>query len=161
GQLKLQPRAISISDLLAPVLRDMKAAQRERTIQTDVNSVPLVKADPDQIQLVLRQILDNALKYSPPGSQIMLQVRVEADEAVIGVADEGPGIAEHDLPHIFDRFYRGKQMHDRIPGTGMGLAIAREIVVAHGGRIWARNLPVKGAEFSFTLRLAEAAAPIL
>jgi len=155
GDLKLDRHAISIPDLVGPVLRDMKASQRERSIQTEMDSVPPVSADPEQIQLVLRQILDNALKYSPAGSEIALRVRLDGGEAVISVADQGRGIDEHDLEHIFERFYRGKRIRDRIPGTGMGLAIAREIVLAHGGRIWARNLPVKGSEFSFTLPLAE------
>jgi two-component system, OmpR family, sensor histidine kinase KdpD len=157
GQLKLERHAISIADLVGSVLREMKAPQRERSIQTEMDSVPPVNADPEQIQLVLRQILDNALKYSPAGSVILLRVRLQGGDAVISVADQGPGIAEHDLAHLFERFYRGKGTRDRIPGTGMGLAIAREIVVAHGGRIYACNLPTRGAEFSFTLPLAEEA----
>jgi signal transduction histidine kinase len=131
---------------------------RERTLRTDIDAVPPVYADAEQIQLVLRQILDNAFKYSPVGSQVTLGVHMENGEAVVSVSDQGPGIPEYDMPHIFDRFYRGRQIRDRIPGTGMGLAIVREIVQAHGGRIWARNLPSRGAEFSFTLPLADATA---
>jgi two-component system sensor histidine kinase MprB len=110
-----------------------------------------VNADPEQIQLVLRQILDNALKYSPAGSEVTVRARVDNGQAVVSIADQGPGIADYDMPHIFERFYRGKQIRNRLPGTGMGLTIARQIVQAHGGRITARNLPGKGAEFSFTL----------
>lgn len=155
GELKLDRHPVTIADLVSPVLRDMETSQRERSIETDIDSVPPVDVDREKIQLVLRQILDNALKYSPAGSHITVRVRLEKGEALISVADEGPGIPEQDMTHIFDRFYRGRQIRDRIPGTGMGLAIAREIVQAHGGRIWARNLAGEGSEFSFTLPLAQ------
>lgn len=158
GQLKLTPQPFDVSQLIATVLKDEKIIMRERTLKTEIDSVPPVLADLEQIQLVLRQILDNALKYSPAGSQITLGAHVENGEAVVSVSDQGPGIPEYDMPQIFDRFYRGRQVRDRIPGTGMGLAIVREIVQAHGGRIWARNLPARGAEVSFTLPLAAAAA---
>ena len=158
GQLKLTPQPVDMSQLVACVLKDEKIMARERTLRTEIDAVPPVYADAEQIQLVLRQILDNAFKYSPVGSQVTLGVHMENGEAVVSVADQGPGIPEYDMPQIFDRFYRGRQIRDRIPGTGMGLAIVREIVQAHGGRIWARNLPTRGAEFSFTLPLADATA---
>ena len=158
GDLKLERRAVSLSDIVTPALRRVEALQQDRAFTTEIDPVANVNADPEQIQLVLRQILDNALKYSPARSVIALRAHADGGEAVVSVADQGAGIADYDMPHIFDRFYRGKQIRNRLPGTGMGLTIAREIVQAHGGRISARNLPGKGAEFSFTLPLAEAGA---
>jgi two-component system sensor histidine kinase KdpD len=159
GQLKIDRRAVSLSGIVAPALRHVEALQQDRVFRAEIDPVLSVNADPEQIQLVLRQILDNALKYSPDRSVITLRAQVENGEAVVSVADQGPGIAEIDKPHIFDRFYRGAQIRNRLPGTGMGLTIAREIVQAHGGRITARNLPGKGAEFSFTLPLAQVPVP--
>jgi two-component system sensor histidine kinase KdpD len=153
GQLKLERRTVSLLDIVRPAMRRVEALQQDRVFKTEIDPELNVSADPEQIQLVLRQILDNALKYSPARSEITLRADVDGGHAVVSIADQGPGIAEHDIPHIFDRFYRGKQIGNRLPGTGMGLTIAREIVQAHGGRIAARNLPGKGAEFSFTLPL--------
>jgi two-component system sensor histidine kinase KdpD len=155
GQLKLERRTVSLAGIVGPALRRVEALQQDRVFKTEIDPELTVNADPEQIQLVLRQILDNALKYSPAGSEITVTVRAHADNghAVVSIADLGPGIAEHDIPHIFDRFYRGKQISYRLPGSGMGLTIAREIVQAHGGRIAARTLAGKGAEFSFTLPL--------
>jgi len=154
GDLKLNRRAVSLSDVVMPAVQRVRALQQDRMFHVDVDAVPIVNADVEQIQLVLHQILDNALKYSPAGSPIGVRGTVQNGEAVVTIADEGPGIPEHDMPHIFDRFYRGKQVSTRLPGTGMGLTIAREIVQAHGGHIEARNSANKGAEFSFTLPLA-------
>jgi len=155
GQLKLERRTVSLSSIVTPALRRVEALQQDRAFKTEIDSELTVNADPEQIRLVLRQILDNALKYSPAGSEITVRAHVDNGHAVVSIADQGPGIADYDMPHIFERFYRGKQIRNRLPGTGMGLTIAREIVQAHGGRITVRNLGGKGAEFSFTLPLAE------
>jgi two-component system sensor histidine kinase KdpD len=155
GQLKLERRAVSLSDIVGPALRRIEALQQDRVFKTEIEPELNVNADSEQIQLVLRQIFDNALKYSAAGSEITVRAHADNGNAVVSIADQGLGIAEHDMPHVFDRFYRGKQIGNRLPGTGMGLTIARQIVQAHGGRIAARNLPGKGAEFSFTLPLAE------
>jgi two-component system sensor histidine kinase KdpD len=155
GQLKLERRTVSLSRIVTPALHRVEALQQDRVFKTEIDSELNVNADPEQIQLVLRQILDNALKYSPAGSEITVRAHVDNGQAVVSIADQGPGIADYDMPHLFERFYRGKQIRNRLPGTGMGLTIAREIVQAHGGRIAVRNLPGNGAEFSFTLPLAD------
>ncbi len=154
GQARVDARPISLSNLAMPVLREIEALHRERSFDSEIPSTLAVNADSGQVRLVLRQILRNAIKYSPPGSRIALSVHAADGEAVVGVRDQGPGIPAPDLERIFERFYRGPSVRDSIPGAGMGLAIAREIVRAHGGRIWATNLPGQGAEISFTLPLA-------
>jgi len=115
---------------------------------------PLVDADPERILQVLRQLLDNAAKYSPKGGLIVLQGKIIEDKAVISVADEGVGIAPEDLNHLFDRFFRAKSNSEtQIIGTGLGLPISRAIVEAHGGRIWAESQLGQGSKFYFTLPL--------
>ena len=83
----------------------------------------------------------------------MIQVTAQnqADAIVIGVSNEGPGIPKAEQALIFEKFYRGRDVRARVAGTGMGLAIAREIIEAHGGRIWVKSEPGKGVHFSFTL----------
>ena len=115
---------------------------------------PLVDADPKRILQLLRQLLDNAAKYSPKGGLIVLQGIIIKDEAVISVADEGVGIAPEDLNRLFDKFFRAKSNSGtQIIGTGLGLPISRGIVEAHGGRIWAESQLGQGSKFYFTLPL--------
>jgi two-component system sensor histidine kinase KdpD len=112
--------------------------------------LPLVPLDPVLIEQVMMNLLENAIRYTPPGSPIEITARAEASELVVSVADRGPGIEPGEDVRIFDKFYRGRG--ERVPGgVGLGLAICRGIVTAHGGRIWAENRPGGGAVFSFTL----------
>jgi signal transduction histidine kinase len=96
-------------------------------------------------------LLTNALRYTPPGSPITLRASAEETEVIVSVEDCGPGISEKEQRKIFEKFYRGKDQREMIPGTGMGLTIAREIVRAHHGRIWVESEPGKGARFSFSI----------
>ncbi|MEM3433607.1 MAG: sensor histidine kinase, partial [Candidatus Methanomethyliaceae archaeon] len=107
-----------------------------------------VSADPRRIRQVLGNLLSNALRYSPSGSTITVSVRRQGNEVWVSVQDQGPGIPEEDLPHIFERFYKADKSRAE-GGTGLGLAIAKEIVQAHGGRIWVENRG--GARFTFAL----------
>jgi two-component system sensor histidine kinase KdpD len=113
-----------------------------------------VQADAELISITVQQLLDNAAKYSPPQSPLEVSVKQQDGKAVITVSDHGSGVPQHERSRIFDKFYRGRGARERIPGTGMGLAIAREIVKAHGGEIWVDSHSGQGAEFSFTLPLA-------
>ena len=95
-------------------------------------------ADPDMIGLAIRQLLGNAVKYSPPETTIGISASQAGDTVTIAVRDHGPGIPPDELDAIFERFYRGKQTQESVAGTGMGLSIARDIVSAHDGklRVW-------------------------
>jgi signal transduction histidine kinase len=103
--------------------------------------------------MVITHLLDNALKYSPPGSPISVSARAADGRVRICVTDQGSGIAEQEQARIFDKFYRGKA-EQNLKGTGMGLAIAREIMDAHGEQIWVVSKPGKGSEFCFSLPTA-------
>jgi signal transduction histidine kinase len=119
------------------------------------DAIPPVPADRELVLIVLRQLLDNAVKYSPPGSSIVIGAAEEEGSVVVTVTDCGPGIPQADLNRVFEKFYRGPHARERVPGTGMGLAIAREIVRGHGGDLSVVSRPGQGSEFSFALPLAE------
>jgi two-component system sensor histidine kinase KdpD len=104
----------------------------------------------------LANVLDNAVKYSPPGTQIDIIVRQAGDEVTIQVGDRGAGVRPEDLAHIFDKFYRGQQPGNA-HGSGLGLAISKGIVEAHGGRIWAAERPGGGTMVTIALPLARPA----
>ena len=112
--------------------------------------VPLLVSK--KVDLVLANLLDNAVKFSPPGSSISVHVAREGEHAIVGVADAGPGIGVEDLPHLFERFCRGAQARaGEAPGFGLGLALSQAIVHAYGGSIEAQNRPQGGALFLMRL----------
>ena len=117
-----------------------------------------VKADAPRVEQVLDNLLSNALKYGPEGSIVKLHMRPDLHAGVleIAVADSGPGIAAEDLPHIFERFYQGRtKAKNSSAGSGLGLALAKKVVEAHGGRIWIESEVGKGTTVRFILRLVK------
>ena len=111
--------------------------------------------DPHLLDRVLRHLLENAARYTPPGSQVTLSTRRVGDRLEFCVEDDGPGIDALDLPLIFEKFYRGKRRKTTGKGSGMGLAIARAILAAHGGGIEATSTRGSGAKFRFWVPLVE------
>ena len=115
--------------------------------------LPLVQLDAVMIEQVLVNLIENAVKYTPPGSPIEISAARQNGVVRVEVADRGPGVAAGDEQRVFEKFYRG---HDAtIRGVGLGLAICRAILEAHGGKIWAWNRPEGGAVFRFTLPTTE------
>jgi two-component system OmpR family sensor kinase/two-component system sensor histidine kinase BaeS len=116
------------------------------------DSLPPVLMDVARVQRVLFNLVQNAIRHTPSDGTILLAAQEEPDTVRVDVVDSGEGVAPDDLPHIFERFYRGEKSRVRGQGgTGLGLAIARGLVEAHGGRIWAQSVPGRGARFSFVL----------
>jgi len=105
---------------------------------------------------VLFNLLDNALKYSPEGSPIDISASVEGGSLLVRVADRGLGLAGDEAEKVFEKLYRGSAARSGRRGAGLGLAIARAIIDAHGGKVWAENRPEGGAAFSFSLPLGPA-----
>jgi heavy metal sensor kinase len=127
------------------------AAQRGITIQL-TGSTGHVEADPERLKQVVRNLLDNAIRYSPPGGTVIVEVTNHNGRVELTIRDEGPGIAPDDLEHVFERFYRGDP--SRPPageGSGLGLAICREIAQAHGGAMSATSKIGRGSTFHLTL----------
>ena len=112
--------------------------------------LPIVMADESRLEQVLSNLISNAIKYAPQGA-IRISGQALPDQIIICVLDEGPGIAAGDLPHIFDRFYRAKEASRKTKGAGLGLYLARAIVEAHSGRMWADANTGQGARICFSL----------
>lgn len=110
--------------------------------------------DSDRLAQVLRNLLSNALRHTPAGGEVAVVVRVTGDRVQLVVRDTGSGISPADLPHVFDRFYRGDRSRSRQGGgAGLGLAIARQLVRAHAGELTVESSPGTGTTFTMTLPL--------
>jgi len=153
-QLDLEPH--SIEDALKPALEDAKAPLETHPVELTVPSgLPKVRMDAERIREVLMHLLENAGKYSPRGSPITITSEVKDGTLVTSVSDRGPGIDSFEQSLIFEKFYRGQNQRYTAPGTGMGLAIAKVIVEAHGGSIGVVSQLGNGSVFSFILPLAK------
>jgi two-component system, OmpR family, sensor histidine kinase KdpD len=156
GRLHLNRQTRHISDLVAAALENVKPLMEDRPIQIEVSSnLPAVRVDFELIALTIRQLLTNALKYSNPDSPIFVGASVDDGWVTVRVRDQGAGIPDRERARIFEKFYRVPDRADRVPGTGMGLHIAREIIRAHGGEIGVNSVVGEGSEFFFTLPAAE------
>lgn len=145
AELHLHPEPLDLSDLAATVaeLAASSAAAAGLTVLTDLSPAPVV-GDEGRLRQVLTTLVANALAYTPPGGRVTIRTGEDAHRALLEVSDTGPGIDDADLPHVFDRFYRGRRTAG-VSGTGIGLAIARELVAAHDGSIEAANAEDGGA----------------
>jgi two-component system phosphate regulon sensor histidine kinase PhoR len=126
---------------------------KNQTISVAVPEDIFVLADDVQIQRAIKNILHNAVKFTPEGGHIQISATQNGNEVVLAVTDSGPGIPADDLPRVFERFFQVDR--SRREGTGLGLAIVRHIVMAHGGRVWAESIEGEGATFYIALALAE------
>jgi two-component system, OmpR family, sensor histidine kinase KdpD len=154
--VELHREPSSITGVIKSALEESKAVLGRHPVEVNVPpSMPLVRMDSSRITEVLKQLLENAAKYSSPDSPITITVEKNAGALVTSVGDRGPGIDDFEQSLIFDKFYRGRDQRLRVQGTGMGLAIARAIVEAHGGNISVASQLDKGSVFSFTLPLEQ------
>jgi signal transduction histidine kinase len=158
GRLAITPQPTEVAPLVEDAVRLMRA-QTDSTNQTLVAAIepglPSINAEADRIRQILVNLLTNAHEYSPEGAAIEVMARVAGDEVEIAVTDNGPGIPESQLEHIFERFVRGDAgLTQRVGGTGLGLAISKSLVELHGGTIAAESTPGVGSIFSFRLPVA-------
>jgi signal transduction histidine kinase len=163
GKLRIEPKPIPVRDLAQRVGRQMRPHFEERDQRFTVSvekDIPEVEADADRIAQVLANLLTNANKYSPEGAEIKLAATRVGDEVEFAVSDNGPGLGEEELDHVFDRFWRAQSGETQeVGGTGLGLAIAKSLVELHGGAISVNSVPGKGATFRFVLPIAKDGRP--
>ena len=151
GGLSLNRADVSLPTLAERLADRFRTQSKAHTITTTFpKNFPVLLADEKRLEQVLANLISNAIKYTQDG-EINIQGQVKADQVVVCVSDEGPGIEARDLPHIFDRFYRSTEAVKQTKGAGLGLYLARAIIEAHGGRIWADPQPDAGARICFSL----------
>jgi signal transduction histidine kinase len=154
GQLPLHRRAVVAADLLEDVAARFAGAAAEAGVVLKVTpdeASPALFVDPERLEGVLSNLTANALRHTSPGGHITLSAAAVPGGAVLAVADTGEGIAADDLPFVFDRFWRGDRARGRTAGAGLGLAIARQLVMAHGGTIEVSSAVGEGTTFSIFL----------
>ncbi len=153
GQVPLELKPVSPATLLFTALDRMRMQVERAAISFSVvcpPDLPSVRADAPRLEQVLVNLIHNAVKFTPPGGQVILSAQKEEDFIRFAVQDSGVGISPEDLPRIFERFYKTDRARTS-GGTGLGLSISRHIVEAHGGRIWAESEEGKGSTFFFTV----------
>jgi two-component system sensor histidine kinase KdpD len=152
GKLHLEKAPVEVGELVSVAISPFTQALKERPFSVHLpENLPAAEADQEFAGQVVKQLVENALKYTPEGSPIEISAAVQNGKIVLGVADHGPGIDESEQARIFDKFFRGKRHRFETQGTGMGLAIAKGIAEAHGERIWVESEPGQGSVFYFTL----------
>jgi two-component system sensor histidine kinase KdpD len=153
--VKLRRQWHSVEEVVGGALKSAQVALVGHPVDVRVaHDLPLVEMDATLIERVLYNLLENAGKYTPPGTPIAVAAEIAGAELAIRVSDRGPGIPEGQEASIFDKFTRGRS-ESATPGVGLGLAISRAIVVAHGGTIAAQNDAGGGACFTLTLPLGQ------
>jgi signal transduction histidine kinase len=155
GFLKLEVQPVMLPRLASGVVDDfVRQRQKHRFLIDFPSDFPILDADPDRIMQVLRNLLDNAVKYSPDGGLVVVRGEVGEGEVIVSVADQGVGIAPEHLNRLFEKYFRVEQGLGRhVVGSGLGLPICHAIVETHGGRIWAESEVGKGTTLYFTIPL--------
>jgi len=142
GRMEMAQNKIQIGDLVKAVAEKLSLAARDKglTLTTEIApALPVLSGDGDRLAQVFNNLIDNALKHTPPGGVITVSVCAEESASLVTIHDTGEGIPAADLPHIFERFYQVDKSRQRRDGAGIGLQISYQIVQAHGGRIWAES----------------------
>lgn len=155
GKAELRKESVDLNQLVEEVIAQLspQAERQQLSISKEfAANLPCVLADRNRVRQVITNLVHNAIKFTRPGGSITVTTKTLEGSIVVDIADTGIGILKEDLPHVFERFYKGDKARAG-EGTGMGLAIAKHVVEAHGGSIWVRSEEGKGSTFSFSLPL--------
>ncbi len=159
GKINLSPNPLQMEGVINEVVSELAAKGFEKQILLKVNrkqKLPLVLADETRLRQILINLIDNAIKYSFPQTEVVVDFKVQGDELVISVSDNGIGITPGQVEKIFQKFGRVyNPLSVQAGGTGLGLYIVKRLVESHGGRIWVTGREGKGSKFSFTLPIAQ------
>ncbi len=151
GAMQLKRTDIAIGPFIQRIADKFQVQTQSHQIVVEIpEDFPVVIADEVRLQQVISNLISNSIKYASEG-EIRITGEVRSETVIICVTDEGPGIARCDMPHIFDRFYRAQETSRKTKGTGLGLYLARSIIEAHNGRMWADPTRKKGARICFSL----------
>ncbi|MDI7278151.1 MAG: HAMP domain-containing sensor histidine kinase, partial [Anaerolineae bacterium] len=155
GQLRLNCLPVDLPAFALKHRQEQAGVLETARIRVEeAEGLPPVLADPDRLARILDNLLSNALRYSAPGTPVTVSFRRHGDEVITSVTDQGRGIAAESIPHLFKRYCRSEAGQMRHEGLGLGLYITRQMVEAHGGRIWVESELGKGSTFSFSLPVA-------
>jgi two-component system, OmpR family, sensor histidine kinase KdpD len=154
GSVATESRWTHPTEIVAAARSQVEHTLHQHRIEVRIDRDVAVRLDPRLTATALAHLLENAAQYAPPGSAIDVGARLTGDGLMIDVRDHGPGIAPADLPHLFERFYRGAAAKTRTSGTGMGLWIVRGLLGVEQGRVWAENCPDGGAQFTIVVPVA-------
>jgi len=155
GMLNYEFETVNLDPLIRRAVAEIAplVEAKQITVETAIDGpLPLARLDPERMLQVLRNLLGNAVKFTPKGGQVTVTATPVAGKLQVSVQDSGPGIPAESLTAIFEKFHQGdhKGAHTR-PGTGLGLAIAKNIITSHGGEIWAESQFGQGSKFFFVL----------
>jgi signal transduction histidine kinase len=164
GQIGIRCEPLAIADCVETIIEGLQTLARDKTLTVRAVHAPhplMVRGDPDKLTQVLTNLIHNAVKFTPAGGDILVEVHDPNDGCVqICVADTGCGIPPSEVSQVFDKFYRGSSLSSEGRGAGLGLAIVKHLVELQGGRIWVQSTPGKGSRFYFTLPIVHA-EPVL
>lgn len=152
GQLVIEREPVRLERIAHEVADEMQSHTELHRLAMDLPDFPILDVDPRRIKQVIRNILDNAIKYSPEGGLVVIRGQVRSKDVVVSISDQGVGISPEDLIPLFEKYFRVKSPTGyHVAGTGLGLPVARAIVEAHGGRIWAESKVGQGTTLYFSL----------
>ena len=158
GRFQIQKQRLPIRDIIHEAIDSFYTLARDKDMLLSKNIptiLPELEVDGERLKQVIANLVSNAIKFSKDGGGISVKAEVKDGELLVQVTDQGIGIPEEAMPHLFERFYRAEDSMAR-GGAGLGLYISKQIIEAHGGRIWAESKVGKGSTFSFTLPLDQA-----
>ncbi|MCA1705074.1 MAG: HAMP domain-containing histidine kinase, partial [Actinobacteria bacterium] len=159
GDVTLEIEEVKLEDLVASCVRGLQPHAQAKKVSLEARferTLPKVPCAPDKVARVLANLVTNAVRHTPTGGWVRILAEAIDEEVRLSVEDSGEGIPSEALQRVFDRFWRGDSARSEAArSAGLGLAIARGLVAAHGGEIWAENAPAGGAKFMFTLPLGE------
>lgn len=156
GRTHMAQEPVNVTEVISETLAILQpqAAEQQISISLQVpETLPTIIGDVARLKQVMVNLASNAVKYNHEGGRVDIEVKVGEDELNVAIRDTGRGIAEKDLPHIFERFYRVDDSEQQTKGTGLGLSIAKHIIEVHGGKISVQSVQGQGSTFTFTLPL--------
>jgi two-component system, OmpR family, sensor histidine kinase KdpD len=159
GAVESAPRIWAIDDVVLQALDEVEQVGDRVVVSLPEDASPSVQVDIHQIERVLVNLVENALRYSPPSEPVHVQVSETGTEALVRVIDRGPGITSSEVERIFEPFQRGAR-NDQVRGAGLGLSIARGFAEANGGRVWVESRAGQGAAFVLALPKVASASPV-